>query len=265
MLISDFTDRLPVCLVTSAAGTRKKAPDSDLFPQSASPHGLPPCISRRNAPSRIPAPWASCALLTLRTCHGLSLRLPHHVRRQRYPERTRILAPHFHSEGGIQMVTTELKRIPRTCPPDGAVIKYGIELNHADDSGSDRPIGQLRGTPVRIIVPIADRSLTTSNPARHSEAHQRSPYRVNCARCLVTAGTFWRHANRGPPGTDCREARGDRAERTAGRKHSACRGSEEKRNKEKGQGDRTANLTPPIPTAGASIEAPATTAYQKDN
>ena len=82
------------------------------------------------------------------------------------------------------MVTTELKRIPRTCPPDGAVIKYGIELNHADDSGSDRPIGQLRGTPVRIIVPIADRSLTTSNPARHSEAHQRSPYRVNCARCL---------------------------------------------------------------------------------
>ena len=88
-------------------------------PQTASPHRLrsPPCLSRRNAPSRIPAPWASCALLTLRICHGLSLRLPHHVRRQRYPERTRTLTPHFHSEGGIQMVTTELKRIPRTCPP----------------------------------------------------------------------------------------------------------------------------------------------------
>ena len=213
-------------------------------PQTASPHRLrsPPCLSRRNAPSRIPAPWASCALHILRICHGLSLRLPHHVRRQRYPERTRTLTPHFHSEGGIQMVTTELKRIPRTCPPDGAVINYGIELNHASDCRTDAPLRQLRGTPVRIIVPIADRSLTTSNPARHSEAHQRSPYRGNRASCLVTAGTSWRHASRGPPGTGpsrcLRRPRGCAARR---------RRKEEER---KGTGARTANLTPQSPSQG---------------
>ena len=99
------------------------------------------------------------------------------------------------------MVTTELGQIPRTHPTDDAVSNYGIELNHADDSGTGRPVRQLRSTPARTNAPAIDAeiSLISLKLARSSETQLRSPYRGKFASCLATTSTFWQHANRGPP------------------------------------------------------------------
>ena len=101
------------------------------------------------------------------------------------------------------MVTTKPGQIPRTHPTDDAVSNYGIELNHADDSGTGRPFRQLRSTPARTNEPAidAERSLISLKLARSSETQLRSPYRGKFASCLTMPETTWRHANRGPPGT----------------------------------------------------------------
>ena len=190
----------------------------------SSPTSRPPCLSRRNAPSHIPAPWASCALLTLRTCHGLSLRFPHHVRRQQHlkwavqrlsplhgnqhaPEYSHPISTMSHQQGGIQMVTTELE----TDPPNPPDRRRSRQLRHRTESRqtiacTGRPISPApQHHPSESLFQLRIEVSSVLKRAHHSEAHQRSPYRGNCASCLVTAGTSWRHASRGPPGTGLSE------------------------------------------------------------
>ena len=150
------------------------------------------------------------------------------------------------------MVTTKPGQIPRTHPTDDAVSNYGIKLNHDDDSGTDRPVRQLRSTPARTNAPAIDAeiSLTSLKLARRSETQLRTPYRGNCASCLATTGTSWRYANRGPPRTGLsRSLRGPRG-CAEGRKHSARRGSEEKGGKKRDRGLGPQSL-PPNPDNGS--------------
>ena len=137
------------------------------------------------------------------------------------------------------MTTTTPGQTARTHPLDDAVSSYGIELNHAGNPSTDRPIRQLRSTSVRTNVPAmdADRTLISLMLAHSSETQLHS----------FLSGVTPRPASQRPvrpgstptgdlQGQGCQEIRRDRTERTAGRKRAARRGSEEKRNKEKGTG-----------------------------
>ena len=139
------------------------------------------------------------------------------------------------------MTTTTPGQTARTHPLDDAVSSYGIELNHAGNPSTDRPIRQLRSTSVRTNVPAmdADRTLISLMLAHSSETQLHSSYRGNSASSLPTAGTPWQHADRGPPGARLSgdSPRSHRAHgRTQARGTSWIRREEEQRKRDRGLG-----------------------------
>ena len=263
----------------------------------ASPRTSPP-FSPPDALATSYTPWASSVHSHFRfqAAHPRSAS----SRPQLQEPRPQIRTVEFHSQGGISMTTTTSGESARTRPIDHASANYDIALNLAANTGTVRQElcfhtrrMEIRSRHTRTAAvaasaagPLPTSSASYAELARPMAAHYGRPprlpsYRDNHAPRRAMFGTSRHNTLRGPPGIS-RKPRG--AQRDASERRDvdqeippACRcrvnarprrrltRKQTEKNKEKGTGGLTANLSPPVPRTRDSLEALFITAYQKDN